>query len=138
MKNSIVYFVYHNYLYIACCCDNKTISGFPNTVAVKEKTVIAIGYCFTTTTRGLYSTHSIIKIEEICDYIRRLTWDDLKDENPDLENGAEYSVTYTYEDETTKTYYFKEDSYFKSENFDWKLINGVENFKNLIENIVSD
>lgn len=120
-------------------CDNKTISGFPNTVAVKEKTVIAIDIASQPQQED-YTRHysDAIKIEEICDYIRRLTWNDLKDENPDRENGAEYSVTYTYEDETTKTYYFKEDSYFKSENFDWKLINGVENFKNLIENTVSD
>lgn len=108
-------------------------------MAVKEKTVIAIDIASQPQQED-YTRHysDAIKIEEICDYIRRLTWNDLKDENPDMENGAEYSVTYTYEDETTKTYYFKEDSYFKSENFDWKLINGVENFKNLIENTVSD
>lgn len=75
-------------------CDNKTISGFPNTAAVKEKTVIAIDIASQPQQED-YTRHysDAIKIEEICDYIRRLTWDDLKDENPDLENGAEYSVT---------------------------------------------
>lgn len=75
-------------------CDNKTISGFPNTVAVKEKTVIAIDIASQPQQED-YTRHysDAIKIEEICDYIRRLTWNDLKDENPDMENGAEYSVT---------------------------------------------
>lgn len=121
-------------------CNNKDIkyisdNNIPSSVAVKEKNVIQIDVQIKSDNHVSTKSYSdSSKIEKICGYIRELTWDDLQGENPDHENGAEYMVTYINEDNTTKVYYFKEDNYFKTDNFDWKVIANLNDLKDLIAN----
>ncbi|MEG1579535.1 MAG: hypothetical protein RR336_12300, partial [Oscillospiraceae bacterium] len=109
-------------------CGNKDINksldetAF-NSVMAKEDTIVepdVITIDIQTKSKNNISTKSYSdsnKIEAICDYIRNLSWYDLQNGNPDDENGTKYVVTYTNEDSTTKTYYFKDSCYFKTNNF---------------------
>ena len=103
------------------------------TNAVKEKEVIKIDVEIKTEGESFSKSYSDSKkISEICDFIQELSWNDLQDEIPDEENGTEYVVTCTNEDNTTKAYYFKENNYFKTDACDWKIISNIHDFKQLI------
>ena len=78
------------------------------------------------------------KIELVRNFIRQLTWQDITSEKPDEETGVLYTVVYTYEDGTTKTYYFKEDKYFKFEGIGWKIVENFDELKNIIKDTPTD
>lgn len=120
-------------------CNSKPPTNSPISEAIDESTVVAIDIS-TQPANDDYTRHysDPAKIEEICSYIRGLSWHDLKNEDPNKEDGTEYIVTYSKDDDTTKIYYFKDDRYFKSDTFDWKIIGGFDDFKNLIKNTDPD
>lgn len=124
---------------LCVACNNEYSEHSSESAAVIEKNVIAIDIS-SQPQQNEYTCHysDVAKIESICNYIRDLTWDDLTTQKPDTEKGIEYTVTYTNEDNTTKTYYFKEPNYFKTDNFDWKLVNSLEDFKEIAANTTSN
>ena len=76
------------------------------------------------------------KIEKIREYIDSLSWKDVTSENPEDYTGMTYIVTTEFDDETTKTYSFFANQFFKFDGIEWMKIKESDVMK--LENIIKD
>lgn len=76
------------------------------------------------------------KIEKIREHIDSLSWKDVTSENPEDYTGITYIVTIEFDDETTKTYSFFANQFFKFDGIEWMKIKESDVMK--LENIIKD
>ncbi len=128
-------------LMFVACNGNKGINdnSLPVATSAKEAVVVEISVS-TSPENADYIRHytNKDKIEKIRSFIRGLIWSDVTSEEPDKETGTLYTLTFTYEDSTKKTYYFKENQYFKFDGIDWKIISSIDEMKKIIVDTQTD